>query len=72
MMKDIFYEKLRRLLEEENEEETHMAPAPTPTPNNQMITKPKKRYVVANDILTSFGITKEAYNNLLVCIKFNS
>ena len=60
-MKVDIIENLRRLLFE-NEEPT---PTPTPTPS-QIIVKPKKTYIMANEILNIFNINKEVYNNLLV------
>ena len=71
MKADIFYQKMKKIFEESNNESEEETFHTTQTQNNKIIVKPKKQYITANEILTMFGITKEVYNNLLVSSKQN-
>ena len=41
----------------------------TNTSQNDIIAKPRKNYISTRDILTTFNINKDVYNNLLVRTK---
>lgn len=69
---DTFYEKLKQIFET-NERDTTPTQTPTRTQTqtcNKIIVKLRKQYITANEIISMFEITKEAYNNLLVRRKY--
>jgi hypothetical protein len=63
MTPEDFFEQMKKMFSQQNEGSES---SPNISTSQNIIAKPRKKYISAHDILEIFGISKDVYNNLLV------
>lgn len=67
MTPEDFFEQMKKMFSQQNEGSES---SPNISTSQNIIAKPRKKYISVHDILSIFKMSKEAYNNILVRAKY--